>query len=81
MVIVIFDCILSGGWSSDGITLPGALDIECEDLLCSILSRYELIIRQSLWRHMLWFKCFGNGFLDPRFLKHLPKRYKPVSGF
>jgi hypothetical protein len=28
--------LFSGGWSGDGITLPGALDIECKFYLCPI---------------------------------------------
>jgi len=38
----ILNCILSGGWSGDGITLPGALDIECEYVLCVILTSLQV---------------------------------------
>ena len=30
-----------GGWSSDGITLPGALDIECESPFCPVVVRID----------------------------------------
>ncbi|KIM62456.1 glycoside hydrolase family 25 protein [Scleroderma citrinum Foug A] len=59
-----------GGWSGDGITLPGALDIECECDSCYDLSASEMVswIQDfSDTYHMIytttdwWKSCIGNS--------------------
>ena len=66
-----------GGWSSDGITLPGALDIECKPLPHSYphitgLTNYinHIICRRRQVR-VLRTECIGHGLLDQRLFQHL----------
>ena len=51
----IFNSILSGGWSGDGITLPGALDIECEDVPCVMLTPLKVDLLDNPYGK----KCYG----------------------
>ena len=70
-----------GGWSADGLTLPGAIDLEgtCPFLsaptLCNVLAFSDSTSSRRLRRPL----CFGDGLLDQGLFQHVSFRNQQVS--
>lgn len=61
----------AGGWSSDGITLPGTIDLESTCLRRKQSVVIDIGIRQSIWSGMLRSYCTGDDFVDQGFLRYI----------
>jgi hypothetical protein len=66
-----------GGWSGDGITLPGAIDLEgtISSLPPENIFDFRVVVSS---RRLLWLGPNKHGCMDPGFFEYLPFSYLEV---
>jgi hypothetical protein len=68
-----------GGWSSDGRTLPGAIDLEGIIFLSRERGAYLTFSQPRFLRRLFWPLSGADGELDPGLFQHVPRGYGKVN--